>query len=411
MSVDGERLSFGNIDGQFGNAQVKGHLAVTRADEPALDGDVTLDAVDVGPLIKAALGGSDGASADPLGRGILQGWRGRVAFNAARANLPGGMALNDLGGVLRHDEQSLYADDLKASLGGGEASAKLQAARSDAGTSASAQVQVVNSDGDALNTAVLVLPEGKATLQMTLASKGRSLTALGNALSGNGVLTLDGARIEGLDAGAFDAAITASDSGQATDDAKLKAMIEPLLTQGAVAVNTAQIPFDIKDGRLRVNATALEAGNARVVVSGGYDIPADQADLRAALTSPSLGTQTSRPELQIDLHGIPDALARSLDVTGLSSWLALRAIERETKRLDQLEGKGAPPSSTGDQPHSDAQPSVPVPVPATTPAKRTAAPKDSAAPVVNSPPSVTAEGQALAPLPRPIDIRPAPGAR
>ncbi len=291
------------------------------------------------------------------------------------------------------------------------ACSKLRVARGDSGTSASAQIQVVNSDADALKYRSLALPEGKASLQMTVASEGRSLSALGNALSGNGVLTLDGARIEGLDAGAFDAAIAASDGGQTTDDTKLKAMIEPLLAQGAVAVNAAQIPFDIKDGRLRVSATTLEADNARVAVSGGYDMPADQIDLRAALTSPSLGTPISHPEIQIVLHGTPDALDRSLDVTGLSSWLALRAIERETKRLDQLEGKGAPPSSTGDQPHSDAQPSVPVPVPATTPAKRTAAPKDSAAPVVNSPPSVTAEGQALAPLPRPIDIRPAPGAR
>jgi uncharacterized protein involved in outer membrane biogenesis len=410
LMVSDDKFSFVDIDGKFGGVPAKGRFVVTRADEPNIEGEVALDSIDVAPLISAAIGGPGRANADPLGRGVLQGWRGRVAFKAARANLPGGMVLSDLDGLLRHDGQSLFADDLKAGLGGGEVSAKLQATRSDSGTSVSAHIQVTNSDGDSLKYRGLVLPEGKASLQMTLASEGRSLAALANALSGSGVLMLDGVRIEGLDTGAFDAAVGASDSGQTIDDTKLKAIVEPLLARGAVAVDAAQIPFDIRDGRLRVGATTMEAGNARIVVSGGYDMPADQADLRATLTSSALGHPTAPPDIEVDLHGTPDRLDRSLDVSGLSSWLALRSIERETKRLDQLEGRGTP-SLPHDQPHSEeAQPSVPLPVPAVHPRKRMLTPKAAAA-APNPPPGVTAEGQALAPLPPPIDIRPAPGAR
>ncbi|MBX9709623.1 MAG: AsmA-like C-terminal region-containing protein, partial [Xanthobacteraceae bacterium] len=413
LNVTGDKFSLTNIDGKPGDTEVKGSLAVTRGDDTNIDGDLALDTVDVAALTAAALGGAGRASADPLGRGWLQGWRGRIAFRSAHAILPGGTALNDPSGVLRNDGQSLYVDDLKAMLGGGTASATIKATRGESSTSASAQVQITDADGDALKYRTLALPEGKASLQMTLASEGRSLAALSNALSGNGVLTLDGARIEGLDAGAFDAAISASDGGQAGDDAKLRAIVEPLLAQGAVAVNAAQIPFDIRDGRLRVGETALDAGNARVVVSGGYDMPADQVDLRATLALPALGTPTSRPQLQIFLHGTPDSLSRTVDLSALSSWLALRAIERETQRLDQLEGRGAP-SAAGGQPHSEAQPSAPVPVPAPNPRKRASVPKTAVAPVSVPPPpapSVTADGQTLAPLPPPIDIRPAPGAR
>lgn len=399
VTVSGERFSFSNIDGTLGETHLKGNIAATRADPPNIDGDVALDSIDIAPLVSSVLGGSGRAGTDPLGRGLLQGWRGRLAFKAARANLPGGMTLSDLGGVLLRDERSFYIDDLKAGLGGGTASAKLRAMRSDSGTSVNAQIQITDCDGDALRYRSLVLPEGKASLQMTLSSEGRSLTALGNALSGNGVLTLDGVRIEGLDTGAFDAAVNASDNGQTMDDIKLKAIVDPVLAQGAVAVNAAQIPFDIKDGRLRVNSTTLEGGNARVTVSGGYDMPAGQADLRATLTSPLLGTPASHPDLQIYLHGTPDALDRSLDVSGLSSWLAMRAIERETKRLDQLEGKGVP-SSTGDhQPHSDAQPSAPAP---------DAKQSGRAAPVPDPQRGIRADSQTAAPLPPPIDIRPAP---
>ena len=45
-----------------------------------------------------------------------------------------------------------------------------------------------------------------------------------------------------------------------------------------------QIPFSIADGRLRVGATTLEFDGARAIISGGYDIPADQADIRVTLS-------------------------------------------------------------------------------------------------------------------------------
>src|SRR3981081_383089 len=129
------------------------------------------------------------------------------------------------------------------------------------------------------------MPVGRASMQMTLASQGRSASALAGALSGNGSLTLDSARIAGLDPRAFDAAIRATDNGQATDDVKLRQIVETARSAGGLAVASAQIPFNIKDGRLRVGATTLDAEGARAIVSGGYDMAADQTDIRAALTS------------------------------------------------------------------------------------------------------------------------------
>ena len=65
---------------------------------------------------------------------------------------------------------------------------------------------------------------------MTLASQGRSASALTGALSGSGTVTLESAAIAGLDPRAFEAAIRASDGGQATDDARLRQIVEPVLS-------------------------------------------------------------------------------------------------------------------------------------------------------------------------------------
>ena len=70
----------------------------------------------------------------------------------------------------------------------------------------------------------------------------------------------------------------------------------------------------IRDGRLRVGATTLEADGARAIISGGYDIPADQADIRASLASTAAGQATSHPEIQLFAAGSPDALDRTVDV-------------------------------------------------------------------------------------------------
>ena len=155
-------------------------------------------------------------------------------------------------------------------------------------------------------------------------------------------MTLESARIAGLDPRAFDAAIQASDSGQATDDIKLRQIVEPVLSGGALAVASAQIPFNIRDGRIRIGATTLDAEGARAIISGGYDIPGDQTDIRVSLASTAAASTTSRPEIQVFAVGSPDALDRTVDVAALSSWLAVRAIDRETRRLDSIE-RGEPP--------------------------------------------------------------------
>jgi hypothetical protein len=243
-------------------------------------------------------------------------------------------------------------------------------------------------------------------------------------LSGSGTLTLESARIAGLDPRAFDAAIRASDNGQATNDDRLRQIVDPVLSSGALSVRSAQIPFNIRDGRIRVSATTLDAEGARAIVSGGFDIPADQADIRAILASTAAGQTTSRPEIQLFAAGPPDALDRTIDVAALSSWLAVRAIDRETRRLDSIERGDPPPALPASIPPPAAAPDAnpsdqslsEVPLPGRNPRRlqlkpRVGVPRPPAAPA-NPPPGPNAPvvSQQVAPLPPPIEVRPAPGA-
>ena len=267
------------------------------------------------------------------------------------------------------------------------------------------------------------MPAGRTSLQMALTSEGRSASALTGALAGSGTVTLESATISGLDPHAFDVAIRASDAGQVTDDIRLRKIVEPALSGGALLVASAQIPFTVRDGRLRVGPTTLDSEVARAIISGGYDIPADQVDIRATIASAAIGQESSRPEIQVFAVGSPDGLDRTVDVAALSSWLAVRVIDRETRRLDAIERGEAPPAATpASIPPATAQPPMMAPgavlpgqpsleVPGPDPHRLQPKPKVSAPHPPLAPPTVNAPlvSQQVAPLPPPIEVRPAPG--
>ncbi|TQF43347.1 membrane protein [Bradyrhizobium sp. UNPF46] len=418
VGLSGNRLTFDDLDGNAAGSHLRGHLAVTLDQDRSVDGEVGLDTLDLAPALAMAIGAAGHDTGEPLSAGLITGWRGRVAFQALRGTLPGGLELRPFGGTIRSDGQSLALDALKGGLGGGEMSASLDARNGANGLALSTRIELSNVDAATLRYRDLALPKGRASVQMALTSQGRSVAALTGALAGNGTVTLDSAEISGLNPRAFEIAIRASDGGQVSDDNRLRQLVEPALAAAPIAVASAQIPFTIRDGRLRVGATPLEAKNARAIVSGGYDIPADQADIRASLTPIMTGLSGAPPEIQLFAAGPPDKLNRTIDLAPLSSWLAVRTIDRETRRLDAIE-RGEPPPATAALPTlvspeaapEQAPANVPLPGqdPRRMPSKPKAAPTPKAPQAAPAAPSPPLASQQLAPLPPAIDVKPAPG--
>ncbi len=432
VTLSGDKLRFGDIDASVEGTRLRGRVDLTLGDDRRFDGELGMDALNLPQAFALLIGAAGRDNGAPLGKNLLDGMRGRIAFQALRGDLPAGLQLQPVSGVLRSDGRAIAIDTVKGTIGGGEARADFDARRTADGLALSGEVQLDGVDGKALRYRGLAMPAGRASLRMTFASQGRSVAALTGALTGSGTLTIDKAEIAGLNPKAFEVAIAAGDSGKPPDDERLRRIVTPELLRGGLAVKQAQIPFILRDGRISVGATTLEADGARAVVSGGYDIVADQADLRANLTSRVAGSETSPPQLDIFAAGTPDMLKPMVDVAGLSSWLALRAIERETRRLDAI-GRGeatappavaaVPPASTpaatpaptpdrGEAKPEAAVPDLPtsdVPLPGSDPRRAPARPSTSTArPVAPTPAADKPAASAVAPLPPPIEVRPAP---
>ena len=284
ITLAGNRLTFDDLDSSVAGSRLRGRLAVTLGEEKNIEGEIGVDQLATGAGICAGdwRGGTRcrRAARRRAGEGLA---RPGSRFRRCAALLPGGSELQPVSGVVKSDGQSLTFDSIKGKIGGGEVTASVDARPGANGIVLNARVEFSGVDGTALRYRNLTMPAGRASMQMTLTSQGRSASALSGALSGSGTVTLEQAKFAGLDLRAFEVAVRANDSGQVKDEARLKQIVEPALAAGGLAIPSAQIPFTIRDGRLRVGATTLDATGVRAIVSGGYDIPADQADIRAAV--------------------------------------------------------------------------------------------------------------------------------
>jgi large subunit ribosomal protein L24 len=117
-----------------------------------------------------------------------------------------------------------------------------------------------------------------------------------------------------------------------------------------------------------------------------------------------LGTE---PEVIALLKGPLSALSQSADVSTLMAWLTLRAVERQSRRLEYLEGSrpgddkpaAGPPAAAPDVPRAPAATKPGDPPPTGT--------AYAPAALDNEP----VKSETAPPLPPPIEIGPAPGAQ
>jgi len=224
-----------------------------------------------------------------------------------------------------------------------------------------------------------------------------SPVALVGSLAGSGSFTLENARATRLDPGAFDNVVRAVDQGLPIDGVRVRDRTDAALARGPLAVTLAEGAITINDGQVRLSNPTVRAQRADLAVNGNVNLAEGVLDARLTLFGAGGGSAPAdtRPEIGIVLKGPIDAPKRTIDVAALASWLALRSVEQQSKKLDVLEGRA---------PETPAQP---APASASTQSDP-AAPKPPSAP---KPKPLAPAAEQVQPLPPAIDVRPAPAPR
>ncbi len=433
-------LGFSGLTGTMAGTTIAGRLAVGLQQQPiTIDGDLDAGAVDLPAAIAVALGlpaqsaGASVGTAAAASGGALGPWpsepfeslprlSGQVAVKSARVKLTPKLAARDVRAVVRFGESELAVQAVEGSMAGGKLGAELTLSHRPEGLAARASVQVAG-----VNAAELLPGDGVVTGKLTLDAKvegsGLSAVALMGSLAGDGTFKLENGRVVRLDPAAFETVMRAVDQGLPIDATRIRDRMDAALASGVLSVALAEGAISVNAGQARLSDVTVRAQRADVAVSGSVNL-ADAA-LEGRLTLSGMGgtnaPANTRPEITIGLKGPVDTPKRSIDVAALSSWLALRAVEQQSKKLEALEGRAPATPATAATANANprtapAQPALATDaaVPAALHTEPDAADSQPAArpqpatPKAQKPKPAVPTAERAPTLPPPIDVRPAP---
>jgi uncharacterized protein involved in outer membrane biogenesis len=346
LSLDGTRLTFASLDGRIAGARVKGHLGLTLGTPARVEGRLEADTIDAAAVIASAIGAPtagrrDGSwSSEPFVVGPLAAVEGQVEFSLAHAALAGGLDGRQLRGTLRISSGTIALDKVEGLLADGRLVAQAEFGSASAGLATKVKVSLVNADLAALlPRAAAGRARGRITLHLDASGAGLSPAALIGALQGQGSVTAENLLLAGLDPNAIDAATRAAERGVALDGVRIGDIVRTALDGGRLHIPDAGGTIAIADGRVTLAPLVAPAQGADVAMTGSYDLAADALEARFDLTGAlrQNGPVGQRPSLAVALKGPREAPRRSEDVSALVSWLTLRSVEQESKRLEAAE--------------------------------------------------------------------------
>jgi large subunit ribosomal protein L24 len=249
---------------------------------------------------------------------------------------------------------------------------------------------------------------------MDFEGAGLSPKALVGSLNGGGTVSIEHARFAALDPGAFASAMRAADRGVGLEPTRIAPVVKDALNAGSLEIATLEGAVSMAAGQIRLSTVVARAEGVELAVSGRYDIGRGDLDARLVLAGEEAGNGTGRPEIAVALRGEAFSPQRTVDVSSLSGWLALRAVEQQAKKLEAIERARAaapPPEIQTSAPAVTAAPAPAAPSPPAVlpPERNIATPRARAAAPAAEPETHADVPQRAAPLPPPLTITPAPG--
>jgi large subunit ribosomal protein L24 len=350
-------------------------------------------------------------SAEPFAPWFSADIAGAVKLKAARARFTPTLVVQQAQTLLRFGPSEFAIEDLSGTLAGGHLASELSIHRTDHGLAARIRVGLTDADATAFITGRDRPPiSGRLALQIDGEAEGLSPIALIGSVTGGGTITLDGGALTGLGPQAFATLTRAVDQGTMLDAPRIRDIVSASLESGRFDVRHLDAAITLTLGQAHVGAT-VKHEDADLTVNADLDL--SQARLDARLTLSGAGEANAselRPDVLITLKGPIASPQRALDVSSLASWLTLRAVERQTQRLEVIEASRREPSSNDPRARTsppgpareEAAPAVPEPGQAPGGTQQPAAPS-ALLPQAPEPPPKTIE---TSPLPLPSERKP-----
>ncbi len=373
LAITGGAITLDGIEARLGGSGLRGHLAIDNASPRRVDGAIEADAAEGPAFIAWAVGLPAQAtragaawnwSGEPFGAGMFGKFSGEVALKLKQAKLLPQLTASDINATLRLDKDDIVLADATGHLAGGQLSGQMTFHSGDDGLTARAKISVTGADASGVLFGAAQPPiRGSAAVTAEVEGTGLSPVALIGSLKGSGKIVLTDGQIAGLDSRTFNAVIRAVDQGGVPiERGRISELAVKSLEGGPLSVKRAEAAMRVAAGQLRIDKVAVESADGALSAASTLDLTDGTLDARLTLTGQGTAAG-ARPEIYVSLKGPSNAPTRSVDVSALTGWLTLRAVDDQTRRLRTFEN--APPQQRArPAPKNQSQqaPALPAPV-------------------------------------------------
>lgn len=418
------------ISGSLAAAPVSGYLDFEPGPVPRFGGKLAFDSLSL-PRILATFAARTGADAPAGPLGALPWGAGRVQpasvsgiglsleLSAGRLAVLGPYALGNARLLLGSEGGDIDLRDMSGAIGGGRAAASLRVRRQADQLQADGRLVLEDVDAAALLSPAgpRQPPRGRVNLLLDLGGSGRSVMGVVQTLSGQGTLGVRDLMIEAASPTALETVLTeAASLPNPPDERRAAQMLDRALARGPLRIGFVETTLGVVNGAARLSPARTTAEGVRIGLGGSLDLARLTMEASVELEGPE--GPGGVPGGSVGWRGPVTNPERRVAAPALTSVIAMRAIERETRRLEERQGRPAAEPATPAAPAGVLAPSaaapraMPAPAPAPAPAAvapAAAAPRPLPAPAA---PAAPAPATRPAPLPQPAPqatTPPAPG--
>lgn len=344
--VEGREAVLSAMSGEFAEVPLAGELTVSRNPLGThIDAELEADRLD----LRGLLAGFVGPGTFDLG--FSEVWpEGPIAFNPMPVNMDLQVSaprmeiwdnVTALGAqvVLRAREGEVVLDQIRGQVYGGTVNGRLVMRDADRGTIATGRLALNGLDLAQIGWERSGQPVmyGDFSTSLSFETSGGSLSSLMSALTGDGTFALSDVTVSGLGLDGFARVLQASDAGLLEEAGDIEAAFADALSAGTMRIEAADNPITLVGGVARASnlyidgqSTALRGGVTLDLSTGLVD-----ADFSyAAVAGP--GDVASMPNVGLSFVGPVAAPERQLDVSQMGSFLNVRQLELEIRRVETL---------------------------------------------------------------------------
>jgi uncharacterized protein involved in outer membrane biogenesis len=343
-----DKIVFSDMKGLLADNNMAGTLTVDRkAPNLKASGELSLDKADLDWLAEAIYGPMTDAKTgalnkDKLGLPAFTGMDIGVKLSAKQV-WPGIFGpISNFTANASYKGEELRLNDLTGGWSGGTLNGNMMLANSDGTGLLQTKLNLANGDLAAVvwQRDGAPLATGRFGLTMNAEASGKSMAELAANASGSGELKLGETHARGLNLAVMPPLLSATDQIQGDiTAAKVLPIVQTLLNNGEAVLPATSIPFNISTGVAR--ATNIAASNDLAKLTGNAEISLPDERMRGSLGidfNAGVEAQSgAEPALRLDFAGPLAAPGRTMDVTDVTSFLSVRAFERERRRVERLQ--------------------------------------------------------------------------